>query len=294
METNRYNYKKGLVAMLVCYLIWGFQPLYFVLDQEIDTVFLLACRIIWGALVCLIIVMAQGNLQELKRVFTDKKILTKEIPAALLLFADWGIYLYAVRYGKVMEASMGYYIMPLVMCAFGAIIFKEEMKKIHFLALIFIVIGIILSAQGFGGFPTVTISLSLCFAVYSALKKSLDVDSIVTTTAEILMMVPFAIAYVLIFARADLAAVTVSRQLFVMGSGIVSGLPMVFFAVGVTNLPLSFTGIMQYLSPTLGLICSRIMGESFNRDKLISFIFIWIGVVIYASCEFQKARKRNN
>lgn len=270
--------------MAVCYLIWGFQPLYFALDTEIDITFTLACRIIWAGVTCLVILAFQHKLGELAAVFRVRKILIREITAAVLLFADWAIYLFAIRSGKVMQCAMGYYIMPLVMFFFGAVIFREYINRKHFIALAFIVAGIVLSAEGFGGFPAVTISLSLCFAVYSAIKKALNVDSIVSTAAEILILAPFALLYVLFFAKGEnaLLGVTLARQLFIMGSGIVTGLPLVLFAVGVRYLPLSMTGIMQYVSPTLGIICSLILGESFTKEKLISFVFIWIGVIIYA------------
>ena len=293
-KTHTYDYRRGLPAMAVCYFIWGFQPLYYALDPTVDTFFLLVCRVIWAAAACLIILAAQHKLSLLARIFRDRKKLAREIPASILLLADWSIYLFAVRYGRIMEVSMGYYIMPLVMIFFGALIFREKVRAGHVAALAVVVVGIILSAEGFGGFPAVTLALSLCFAVYSALKKGLEDDSIVTTTAEILLMLPAAVLVLLIFGKRYgwLSGITFGRQLFLMGSGIVTGLPMVFFAVGVKYIPLSLTGIFQYVSPTFGLICSLILGESFSPEKLVSFAFIWLGVIIYCLCEFLQARSR--
>ncbi len=290
------DYRRGLPAMAVCYLIWGFQPLYYALDPDIDTFFLLLCRIIWAAAACLLILASQHKLGQLTAVFRNKKKLMREIPASLLLLADWSIYLFAVRFGKIMEVSMGYYIMPLVMILFGALIFREKIRPGHIAALAVVVAGIILSAEGFGGFPVVTLTLSLCFAVYSALKKGLDDDSIVTTTAEILLMLPAALLVLLLFAGRNgwLSGITFPRQLFLMGSGLVTALPMVFFAVGVKHIPLSLTGIFQYVSPSIGILCSLILGESFSPEKLVSFGFIWLGVVIYCICEFRISRRSKN
>lgn len=289
LANPQYNYKKGLGAMAVCYLIWGFQSLYWALDSGMDTSFLLACRIIWASVCCLVILAIQGKLKALADIFKDKKVLMREIPASLLLFADWAIYLFAVRQGKIMECSMGYYIMPLVMFTFGAVVFKEKITWKHIVILAIVIVGIIISANGFGGFPYVTILLSLCFAVYSALKKSLTIDSIAGTTAEILMMAPLALIYILVFCRNDsgLLGLTFARQLFLIGSGIVTGLPMVFFAIGVRYLPLTLTGMLQYVSPTLGLVCSLILGESLSTVKLISFGFIWLGMLLYILVEFK-------
>lgn len=292
-NTFQQNRKKGLAAMAACYLIWGFQPLYFAIDKSIDTAFLLACRIIWAAVCCIIILAAQGKLSQLAEALRSKSIMRTELPAAILLLADWGIYLFAVRCGRVMECAMGYYIMPLVMCALGALIFKEKIGKVHVIAICFIVVGIILSAGGFGGFPLVTILLSLCFAVYSALKKNLDIDSIVSTTLEILILVPISLLFIVFFGQGEnaMGGMSFARLLFVIGSGIITGLPLVFFAIGVRHLPLSLTGILQYVSPSLGLICSLILGEVLSQKKLISFVFIWIGVIIYAVYELKKSKK---
>ena len=290
---HKYDFRRGLPAMAVCYLIWGFQPLYYAMDTKVDTVFLLICRIIWAAVACLVILAFGHKMGLLAGIFRDKKKLLREIPASLLLLADWTIYLFAVRYGKIMEVSMGYYIMPLVMILFGTLVFRERISAGHIVALISVVAGIILSVEGFGGFPIVTVSLSLCFSVYSAIKKGMDDDSIVTTTSEILLMVPAALIVLLIFGKTNgwYSGMTFSRQMFLMGSGIVTGLPMVFFAIGVKYIPLSLTGIFQYLSPSIGILCSLILGESFSREKLISFSFIWLRVVIYCLCEFFTARK---
>lgn len=279
--------------MAVCYLIWGFQPLYYAIDPNVDTVFLLLCRIIWAAAACLILLAAQHKLHMLAGIFRDRKKLAREIPASALLLADWSIYLFAVRFGKIMEVSMGYYIMPLVMIFFGAVVFKEKIQAGHIAALIAVVIGIILSVEGFGGFPAVTISLSLCFAVYSALKKGLDDDSVVTTTAEILLMLPVAVLGLIIFSKNSgwFSGMSFARQMFLVGSGIVTGLPMIFFAVGVKYLPLSLTGIFQYVSPSIGIICSLILGERFSPEKLLSFSFIWLGVIIYCLYEYRQARR---
>ena len=104
------NYKKGLSALLLCFLIWGFQPLYWYICGEWDTFFMLACRIVWAAICCLCILWAQGKLPQLWAVFRDRRALKREIPASLFLLADWGVYLWAVQNGRVLECSLGYYI----------------------------------------------------------------------------------------------------------------------------------------------------------------------------------------
>lgn len=290
----KYNYKKGLTAIMLCFLIWGFQPLYFNLCDGVDTLFLMACRIIWAAVCCLIILKCQGKLPQLWAAFRDKSVMKREVPAMFFLFADWIIYLWAVQNGRVFECSLGYYIQPLVVFAFGAIIFKEKMSWRHFVILAIVIVGIVLSANGFGGVPYVTISLATAFAIYAAIKKSLTIDSIVSTTTEILMMVPIALIFIIFFRMGDngIASLTLTRQLLMMGAGVITGTPMLLYAIGVRNLPLMMTGIGQYLSPTLAIFCGMILGEHLTHEKLVSFFFIWAGVILYTLNTIYEEKKR--
>lgn len=289
-----YDYKKGLSALMGCFLLWGFQPLYWYLCAGMDTFFLMAGRIIWAGVFCVLLLWVQGKLPQLWALFRSRQAMKREIPAAVLLFGDWIVYLWAVQNGRVLECSLGYYIQPLVVFAFGALVFREKLSWRHLLILAVVAVGIVLSASGFGGVPYVTIALALMFAVYAAIKKSLTIDSIVSTTAEILMMAPVALLFVLLCRMGDngLGGLTLSRQLLVMGSGVVTAAPMLLYAIGVRRLPLMTTGICQYLSPTLGILCGLIMGESLSREKLISFAFIWVGVLLYTLNSLYEERRR--
>ena len=127
---GNYNYKKGISAMLCCFLIWGFQPLYWYLCEGMETFFLLACRIIFAAVCCVLLLKLQGKLPQLKAAFCDKQVLKREIPAAVLLFLDWAIYLWAVQNGRVLECSLGYYIQPLVVFTFGAVMLFNMLSRL--------------------------------------------------------------------------------------------------------------------------------------------------------------------
>lgn len=288
------NYKKGIPTLLLCFFIWGFQPLYWYICGEWDTYFLLACRIIWAAVCCLCILWAQGKLPQLLAVFRDKNILKREIPASVFLLADWGVYLWAVQNGRVLECSLGYYIQPIVVFILGAVIFREKVSWRHIVILAVVVVGIVLSTDGFNGIPYVTILLAVCFAIYAAIKRSLRIDSVVSTSAEIVMMVPLALLFILFFRMGDtgMASITPLRQLMLLGAGVVTAMPMVLYSVGVKYLPLMTAGFCQYLSPTLAIVCGMIMGESLTAEKLRSFYFIWAGVLLYCLNTVYEERKK--
>lgn len=288
------NYKKGIPTLLLCFFIWGFQPLYWYICGEWDTYFLLACRIIWAAVCCLCILWAQGKLPQLLEVFRDKNILKREIPASIFLLADWGVYLWAVQNGRVLECSLGYYIQPIVVFILGAVIFREKVSWRHIVILAVVVVGIALSTDGFNGIPYVTILLAVCFAIYAAIKRSLRIDSVVSTSAEIVMMVPLALLFILFFRMGDtgMASITPLRQLMLLGAGVVTAMPMVLYSVGVKYLPLMTAGFCQYLSPTLAIVCGMIMGEYLTAEKLRSFYFIWAGVLLYCLNTVYEERKK--
>lgn len=288
------NYKKGIPTLLLCFFIWGFQPLYWYICGEWDTYFLLACRIIWAAVCCLCILWAQGKLPQLLAVFRDKDILKREIPASVFLLADWGVYLWAVQNGRVLECSLGYYIQPIVVFILGAVIFREKVSWRHIVILAVVVVGIVLSTDGFNGIPYVTILLAVCFAIYAAIKRSLRIDSVVSTSAEIVMMVPLALLFILFFRMGDtgMASITPLRQMMLLGAGVVTAMPMVLYSVGVKYLPLMTAGFCQYLSPTLAIVCGMIMGEYLTAEKLRSFYFIWAGVFLYCLNTVYEERKK--
>ena len=288
------NYKKGIPTLLLCFFIWGFQPLYWYICGEWNTYFLLACRIIWAAVCCLCILWAQGKLPQLQAVFQDKNILKREIPASVFLLADWGVYLWAVQNGRVLECSLGYYIQPIVVFILGAVIFREKVSWRHIVILAVVVVGIVLSTDGFDGIPYVTILLAVCFAIYAAIKRSLRIDSVVSTSAEIVMMVPLALLFILFFRMGDtgMASITPLRQLMLLGAGVVTAMPMVLYSVGVKYLPLMTAGFCQYLSPTLAIVCGMIMGEYLTAEKLRSFYFIWAGVLLYCLNTVYEERKK--
>lgn len=288
------NYKKGIPTLLLCFFIWGFQPLYWYICGEWDTYFLLACRIIWAAVCCLCILWAQGKLPQLLEVFRDKNILKREIPASIFLLADWGVYLWAVQNGRVLECSLGYYIQPIVVFILGAVIFREKVSWRHIVILAVVVVGIALSTDGFNGIPYVTILLAVCFAIYAAIKRSLRIDSVVSTSAEIVMMVPLALLFILFFRMGDtgMGSITPLRQLMLLGAGVVTAMPMVLYSVGVKYLPLMTAGFCQYLSPTLAIVCGMVMGEYLTAEKLRSFYFIWAGVLLYCLNTVYEERKR--
>lgn len=290
---QNYDYKRGLPAIFMCYFLWGFQPLYWHLCSDIDTFFLLASRIIWASVFCYAIINIQGKTGQFKEVFRNRKLLVREAAAMLMLFGDWAVYLWAVQNGRVMECSLGYYIQPLVVFAFGALIFHEPLTWKHIVILSIVAVGIVLSARGFNGIPWVTVLLAVMFAIYAAIKKGLGLDPVVSTGCEIMLMIPFSLLIIALFYTGEngLGGLDIRKTVLLILSGAVTAVPMLLYSISIRKLPLMTNAICQYLSPTISIFCSLIMGETLTKEKLVSFIFVWIGVILYTANEIRTFRK---
>ena len=287
----------GILLLVGTHLIWGFQPLFFALEDRIDTVPLLAYRIVWVFLLCLLMLKIRGLIPQLFAAIKNKEVMKRELPAAFFLLADWSIYLIAVRSGHVMEAAMGYYLMPFVMILLGVLVFHEKIRLYQVAALLLIVIGIYFSSTGFGSVPWFTMSLCLAFAIYTVLKKRLALDSMVSLVIETMIMLPFALVYLLFFAPASCGVLQLSlpQHLFIIGTGIITGLPMLLFSTGIKQVSMADAGILEYLSPSFALISGVMLGEKFTKEKLISFAFIWAGIIVYLYFEYRRLdRQKNN
>ena len=271
--------KKAVICMIACYMLWGFQPLFWQLDESFDAMFLLASRAVSAGVWCLGLLFLSGRLSTLRSVFSTPKLMLREVFAALFLMGDWFVFLWAVRNAKVMEASVGYYIQPLVVFVFGAVLFREKLKRFHYLALGVIGLGVALLAFALGHLPWVSICLALLFAVYAAIKKSLTIDSLISTSLEIFLMVPFMLGY-LLFSK-QTVSLDFGKLLFLIGAGAVTAAPMFLYAISISNLPLSLVGLSQYISPTLGILCSLILHEEITLLRVISILVVWCGVLIY-------------
>lgn len=286
--------KKSYLALFASYLIWGFQPLYWAVWPEGDSMFILAARIIFAVIFTVGILFFQGRLSELADVFKSGRTLKYLVPAAFLLLADWGVYIWAVKSGHVFDASLGYYMNPLVTMLFGAVFFGERCSGLQIAAIALVVLGVAFSAVGFGYFPWVAVILALVFAVYAAVKKRANVDAITGIAAETLIMLPLAVAFIALFRRGDdgLSALNFPILLFLAGSGVVTAMPMLLYSGAVRRLPLIIISFFQYLCPTLGLVSGFILGESMTADRLFSFGFIWAGLALFSFALVREEKRR--
>lgn len=292
MDTKQKDY----LLTIICYVVWGFQPLYYAIKPDTDAMFLLMSRILWAGVFVTSIVLVQGRGKEIIATFKKKDLMLKHIvPGAIFNFLDWGVYMWAVMNGHILATSMAYYIAPLAVCYFGVIFFKEKMTWQMGVATAIIVAGVLFAGDGFGNSPLVTIILMFCFAAYAAFMKGVKEDSPLCTSVMMILAAPAAIIYIAIFRMGEngMASVDLGIQFFLIGAGIVTVLPILIYASCVKRLPMTIMGFLQYLSPTLGIVCSYLMGETMGKNEYILFGFIWTGVLLYSIVTAIREKKEN-
>lgn len=283
--------KKDILSLFLCYVLWGFQPLYWNQTANIDSYTILGCRIIMAALFSVILLAATKRLSELKALFKNKDIMKFLLPAVIFLFLDWAVFIVVVNSGHVLDASLGYYINPLVLFAFGVIFYKERCSKVQLVSLCVAIVGVIISTVAFGSFPFISMIIAVNWAVYAALKKNVKIDGVLSICAETLILTPFAIAFLAVFRHGEIACFGAKEALLMLGSGIVTALPMFLYSNSVAKLPLIFMCFAQYLSPTFNLICGFIMGESFSKSQIVSLVFFVAAIVIFTANEIRQMKK---
>ena len=280
--------KKDTAALLGCYMLWGFQPLYWGLIGDVGTMTLMPLRIVFAALFSVLILAFQKRTGELRVLFKNKKMMKFLLPAAMFLLADWTVYIILVNSGHIIDVSLGYYINPLILFLIGALIYREKCGAGHFIALAVAVTGVVVSAAAFGSVPYTSLIIAVNWAVYAAIKKNVSVDGVLSIAAETLILTIPAVIFMLVFQRAELAQIPVSSYLPLVGSGVVTALPMFLYSRCVSRLPLVLMCFAQYLSPTFGLVCAFIKGESFSQSQLISLAFFIAAIVIFTVSELKR------
>jgi chloramphenicol-sensitive protein RarD len=285
--------KKSVLLTASGYIIWGVQPLYWGLMGHIDSMLNMVMRIIWAAVFTTCILAVTRRLPELKELFGNKRKMKFLAPATLFLLADWWLFIYAVQSGHVLDTSLGYFMGPFVVFALSMAVFKEKPNFLMLIAMSLAFTGVAVSAIHYGRFPLISVALSFLFAIYGAIKKFAQVESVLSITAESMMMTPLAVAFLLLTPIGrTLASNTFTDHLLFVGAGIVTALPMMLYSLGVLKLPYVMIGFMQYIAPTLSLFCGLLMGETITPDKLVTFVFIWAALLVYVVAVLLEEKKK--
>lgn len=290
--------RTGMMAALSTYLIWGVLPLYWNLLARAGANEILAHRIIWSFVFMVVVLMVTKRWQSFKEdcraLWQDKKRGAILLLAAFTISLNWLTYIWAVNHGHVIDTSIGYYINPLMSVLFGIVFFRERISGLKKISLLLAAIGIVLMTYQLGKLPWVAVALAVTFSVYGALKKQLHLNPFSSITLETLLMVPFAVPYIgiLMMSPANhFSLATPDLALYLMGTGVVTAVPLVLFSYGANLLPLNVLGFFQYISPTIGLLLGIFFfHETFGMAQISALGFVWAAIVLFTVAESLRGR----
>lgn len=288
MNKNALNI--GIFYALLAYLLWGFLPIYWKSLNEVNAGAVLAHRVVWSFvfLILLILLTRQTKpfIKAASVIFKSKKTTIILFLASIVISLNWLTFIWAVQNDFVIQTSLGYYINPLISVVMGIVFLKERLSLSQVLAVSLAAISVLYLTFSYGVFPWVSLILAFSFATYGLLKKFIVINSIYSLTIETLFITPIALIFLLFFNQANpnFTEFPISIILLLIGAGIATAVPLVLFGRAVQELSLSFIGILQYLAPTIMLLLGVfVYGESFTTAHFVSFVLIWLALIIYIS-----------
>lgn len=274
--------QKGFILALATFIMWGVFPIFFKFIEGIAATEVLAHRIIWSALILLVILIITKKLNSVKRIAKIKKVTLTLAITGVLIASNWGVFIYAINQNEILATSLGYFINPLFSILLGAIILKEELSPALKLSIFIVFIAIGVQIYAIGNLPLISIILPLSFALYGLLRKKLGVRTFEGLFIETIILTPFALLYLLYLAINNSSEFGINfNGIMLFLSGFVTILPLLTFNASTKYLKLSTIGFLQYISPTLSMIIAVfIYNETLDFYKIISFALIWISLAI--------------
>ncbi len=291
----------GISSIVGAYILWGILPIYWKLLDGVPALEILAHRVIWSFVFVLIIV-ALLKRKQLKSFFQvemrQKKTWIGLIFASLLISINWLTYIVAVNTNHIVEASLGYYINPLVSVLLGVFVLREKINKLQTFSFVLAGVGVLYMTLSLGKLPWVSLVLALSFGFYGLAKKLIKVDSTLGLLLETLFALPLALiflTYLGVKGQHSFGIGSLENNLLLIGSGIATGIPLLWFGLGAQKIPLNLLGFLQYIAPTIGLILGVLMyGEPFTKAHIVTFACIWAAIALFSFSNIQQMMKKRN
>ncbi|TEW53426.1 EamA family transporter RarD [Psychromonas sp. RZ22] len=275
----------GIIYALGAYLIWGFAPIYFKHLEFIPVYEILAHRVIWSVVVTALLITYLQHWQDVLQVCRTAKSLLLLTVTSLLISCNWMVFIWAINNEKMLEASLGYFINPIVSVILGLVFLSERLSRLKWLAIFLAFIGVVVQAWQLGELPWVSLVLPVSFAFYGLLRKKVKVKAITGLFIETMIVLPVAIFYLAFMTHSETSNLfnnMLSLNLWLMLAGVVTALPLIFFGQAALRLPLSTLGFFQYLAPSLLFIFAVLVyGEPISLIKIFTFACIWLGILVF-------------
>ncbi|WP_455851884.1 EamA family transporter RarD [Pantoea endophytica] len=277
--------RQGIGYALGAYFIWGIAPAYFKLVKEVPATEIMTHRVIWSALFMLLLITLTRSWTQVRSVLAQPKKVLLLALTAVTIGGNWLLFIWAVNNRHMLEASLGYFINPLINVVFGMLFLRERFRRLQWLAVALATTGVLVQLWQFGSLPIIGLGLALSFALYGLVRKKIQVDAQSGMLIETLWLFPLAAIYLFGFAdsaTSHLSANAMSLNLKLVAAGIITTIPLMLFAAACARLRLSTVGFFQYLGPTLMFLLAVLFyGERLTPDKMVTFGFIWLALAVF-------------
>ena len=286
---------RGPLCVLGCYVIWGVLPIFWHMLAAVDALYVLSARIVASVAFLLVLLAARRRLGTVAEACRDRGALVRMMLSGVFICINWGVYIWAVNGGHALDASLAYYMNPILAVVLGTAVFGERLSPLQWLSVAVTFAGIVVTVVGHGQFPWMALVIGGSFAVYGAVKKGVRAEAEVSVLVETLTLAPFALAYLLWAEARGTGAVGVLsgwQWLLLPLSVIATTVPLLFFARGVKTTPMSLSGILMYVNPTLQFLVSvAVFREKFTAAYGVLFGFVWSGLALYLAAGFLRRRR---
>ncbi len=288
---------KGVLAMICACTIWGLSPLFYKLLSDVPPLEVLSHRTLWSVVLFGTVLAVQGRLSELGTAFVSRRRVVVIAIAGLMISANWFVFITSIQIGKATEASLGYYLFPIVTVLIGFLWFSEKLSVAQWGAIILATLAVAVLTVGSGVPPWIALILAVTFAIYGALKKSLPIGPVVSVTCEILIFMPVWLAVLAWFHGTGQGVFGTGWQVSILLvlSGPMTAMPLILFSYAARRVRLSTVGVLQYLNPTLQFLCAVLaFGEPFTAWHQIAFSLIWVAVIVFSVSAILRDRAGRN
>lgn len=277
---------KGIAAAVVAYALWGILPVYWKALQAVPAFEILCHRTIWSFVFVLLILTARRQWGWLQRARQDPRSLLRFAGSACLLGLNWFTYIWAVNAGHIVDASLGYFINPLISVLLGVLFLRERLRLWQGIAIGIATAGVLLLTLGYGAFPWIALTLALTFGFYGLLRKTAPLGSLEGLSLEMAFLSIPTLAYLVYLewmGTSSFGHAGTATSLLLALSGLVTAFPLLMFAYAARQVTLATIGILQYIAPTLQFLLGVfVYGEPFTHTRLVGFAVIWISLLIYS------------
>ena len=286
---------RGPLCVLGCYVIWGVLPIFWHMLAAVDALYVLSARIVASVAFLLVLLAARRRLGTVAEACRDRGALVRMMLSGVFICINWGVYIWAVNGGHALDASLAYYMNPILAVVLGTAVFGDRLSPLQWLSVAVTFAGIVVTVEGHGQFPWMALVIGGSFAVYGAVKKGVRAEAEVSVLVETLTLAPFALAYLLWAEARGTGAVGVLsgwQWLLLPLSGIATTVPLLFFARGIKTTPMSLSGILMYVNPTLQFLVSvAVFREKFTAAYGVLFGLVWSGLALYLAAGFLRRRR---